>query len=217
MTEPKPGEAVSFFDAWRQERKTGAVIEMRRSERHPWRVAIVQLQDGTEAEMHPDRLEKIIMTEEEMIRRTAQINFDIVITHGLSDAGVGFEWHGLLIHDPFTDPQYGAFPVDPFEQYGAAYTESIFTTDPAKALQMAQRQLREKANEDLNRYCVEHDVDAATVIENACGAKVMEFVDPLKALTDEQVEAVWSHVDGTSSGSGRIESSVRKTFPTNGK
>ena len=53
-----PGDAVSFFDTWRQERKTGTVIELRRSLRNPWRVAIVRLQDGTGVEVHPDRLEK---------------------------------------------------------------------------------------------------------------------------------------------------------------
>jgi len=57
VTVPKPGEAVSFFDAWRQERKTGTVIDVRRSSHNSWRVAIVRLQDGTEVEVHQDRLE----------------------------------------------------------------------------------------------------------------------------------------------------------------
>ena len=56
MTVPKPGEAVSFFDAWRQERKTGTVIEVRRSSKNPWLVAVVRLLEGTEVEVHPDRL-----------------------------------------------------------------------------------------------------------------------------------------------------------------
>jgi hypothetical protein len=55
----KPGDVVSFFDEWEQERKTGRVLEVRRSERHPWRVTVVQLQDGTETEVHPDRLNPI--------------------------------------------------------------------------------------------------------------------------------------------------------------
>jgi hypothetical protein len=53
---PKPGDAVSFFDEWKQERNTGRVIDVRPSERHPWRVAVVRLQDGTETEVHPDRI-----------------------------------------------------------------------------------------------------------------------------------------------------------------
>lgn len=56
MTEAKPGEAVLFFDAWRQERKTGTVIEVRRSSKNPWLLAVVRLVDGTEVEVHPDRL-----------------------------------------------------------------------------------------------------------------------------------------------------------------
>ncbi|MGA2116074.1 MAG: hypothetical protein ABSH56_15140 [Bryobacteraceae bacterium] len=134
------------------------------------------------------------MTAEELVRKTATINYEIVITHGL-DGGVGFEWHGLFIHDPFADPQYGAFPADPIEQYGDAYTGSIFATDPASALEMAQRQLREKAGEDLSRYCVEHGVDAAAVIESICGSRMAESGNPLETLTDEQVASVWAHVD----------------------
>lgn len=57
MTEAKPGAAVSFFDAWRRERKTGTVIEVRRSSKNPWLVAVVGLLEGTEVEVHPDRLE----------------------------------------------------------------------------------------------------------------------------------------------------------------
>jgi hypothetical protein len=136
------------------------------------------------------------MTDEEMIRRTAQINYELVITHGLSDAGVGFEWRGLFIHDPTMDPQFGAFPVDPAQQYGDAYTGSIFVNDPATALQMARQQLREKASDDLSRYCVEHGLDAASVIESACGVRVSHSAIPLETLTDEDVVKVWAHVDG---------------------
>jgi hypothetical protein len=143
------------------------------------------------------------MTTDELARKTAAINYEIIITHGL-DGGVGFEWQGLFIHDPFTDPQYGAFPVDPAQQYGEAYTGSIFFSDPVSALQMAQRQLREKANEDLSRYCAEHGLDAATVLESVCGTKVPECGNALQSLTDEEVATVWSHVDGAVVGSGRI-------------
>jgi hypothetical protein len=59
VTVPKPGEAVSFFDSWRQERNTGTVIGVRRSSRNPWRVAIVHLPNGIEVEVHPDRLESV--------------------------------------------------------------------------------------------------------------------------------------------------------------
>jgi hypothetical protein len=135
------------------------------------------------------------MTAEELARKTAAINYEIIITHG-SDGGVGFGWDGLFIHDPFTDPQYGAFDVDPVQQYGDAYTQSIFVNDPASALEMAQQQLREKASDDLRRYCVAHDLDAAAVIETVCGVRVQKSDKVFGALTDEQVEAVWAHVDG---------------------
>jgi hypothetical protein len=135
------------------------------------------------------------MIDEELVRKAAKINYEIVITHGLSDAGVGFEWQGLFIHDPFTDPQYGAFPVNPAEQYGAAYLESVFVTDPATAFQMAQQQLREKASKDLSRYCIEHELEAAVVIAIACGARVTESGSCLEMLTDEQVASLWAHVD----------------------
>jgi hypothetical protein len=78
------------------------------------------------------------MTVDELVRKTALLNYEIIITHGLTDGGVGFEWQGLFIHDPFADPQYGAFSVDPVEQYGDANTGSIFVSDPAKAFEMAQ-------------------------------------------------------------------------------
>jgi hypothetical protein len=68
------------------------------------------------------------MTDDELVRKTALLNCEIIITHGLTEGGVGFEWHGLFIHDPFADPQYGAFPVDPVQQYGDAYTGSIFVS-----------------------------------------------------------------------------------------
>lgn len=59
MTDPKPGDAVSFFNAWKRQRNIGLVIDVRQSERHPWRVAVVQSPDGTETEVHPDRLETV--------------------------------------------------------------------------------------------------------------------------------------------------------------
>lgn len=57
MTEPKPGEAVSFLDAWRHQRKTGVIVDVRRSATRPWLVAVVRLDGGSEVEVHPDRLE----------------------------------------------------------------------------------------------------------------------------------------------------------------
>lgn len=57
MNQHKYGEIVSWFGDWRHERKSGILIDMRRSLRNPWRVAIVRLQDGAEVEVHPDRLE----------------------------------------------------------------------------------------------------------------------------------------------------------------
>ena len=134
------------------------------------------------------------ISDQELIRKTAAINYEIVISHGVSDAGVGFDWNGSFIHDPFTDPQYGAFPVDPAQQYGDAYTGSIFVTDPVYALQMAQRQLREKTNEDLSRYCVEHELDAAAVIEAACGLRVVHSVTPLEILTDDNAVDLVRHI-----------------------
>jgi hypothetical protein len=135
------------------------------------------------------------MTSEEMVRKTAAISYEIVVTHGFADGGVGFEWEGLFIHDPFVDPQYGAFPVDPTQQYGEAYLLSSFVTDPAKALHMAQEQLRAKASTDLTRFCLNHEQSAAAVIETACGARVPGDDHRLAALTDEQVERLWAHVD----------------------
>lgn len=57
MIQPVPGQHVSFFDEWRQEARTGVVLDFRRSRANPWRVAIVRLEDGTEVEVHPDRFE----------------------------------------------------------------------------------------------------------------------------------------------------------------
>jgi hypothetical protein len=57
MIQPVPGQRVSFLDDWRQEARTGVVMALRRSTANPWRVAIVRLTDGTEMEVHPDRLE----------------------------------------------------------------------------------------------------------------------------------------------------------------
>ena len=57
MKQPQPGDNVSFFDEWKRERKTGHVVAVRRSAKNPWQVAIVQLQDGAEVDVHPDRLE----------------------------------------------------------------------------------------------------------------------------------------------------------------
>jgi hypothetical protein len=132
--------------------------------------------------------------DDDMIRRTARINYEIVITHGL-EGEVGFVWNGTFIHDPFTDPQYGAFPVDPAVQYGDAYRQSIFATDPAKALEMAQQQLRDKASEDLNRFCVDNNLNALATIETVCGVRAPGVYD-LTSLTDEQVARLWAHVDG---------------------
>lgn len=134
--------------------------------------------------------------DEELVSRAVALNYEIVVAHGLTDGGVGFEWEGLFIHDPFSDPQYGAFQVDPVSQYGAAYLGSIFVTDPATALQLAKRQLRASTSEDLTRYCEEHGLDATTVIAAIGGVEVMNSVKTLEELTDEQVVGVWSHVDG---------------------
>lgn len=54
--EPKLGEAVSFIDAWRCQRQTGLVVDVRRSAGNPWLVAVVRLDNGSEVEVHPDRL-----------------------------------------------------------------------------------------------------------------------------------------------------------------
>jgi hypothetical protein len=66
---------------------------------------------------------------EDVIRQTARINYEIVIVQGLEDS-VGFLWNDRFIYNPFTDPQYGAFPVNPAEQYGDTYQQSILATDP---------------------------------------------------------------------------------------
>lgn len=130
------------------------------------------------------RLERKNMTDEEMVRKAVAINCEIAITHGV-DGGVGFEWRGTFIRDPFADPQYGAFPVDPAQQYGDAYLNSLFVIDPAKALKMARQQLRDKASEGLNRFYVNADGSIA-VIEAACGVRVPYSADLLETLTYEQ-------------------------------
>lgn len=137
------------------------------------------------------------MTNDEIARKAADINYEIVITHGM-EGGVGFVWNETFIHDPFVDPQYGAFPVDPVQQYGDAYRESIFAADPAKALEMARQQLRERASEDLGRYCADRGLNGdgiPAVIEAALGVQVPESDDLLENLTDEQVAQVWDHVE----------------------
>jgi hypothetical protein len=142
------------------------------------------------------------MTDEEMIRKTAAINYEIIITHGVVDGGVGFEWRGLFIHDPFADPQYGAFPVDPVEQYGDAYLTSVFSTHPEGALRMAQQQLRTSASEDLRRYCAVHRLDAdgaMAIIEAACGIRELGSTIPMETLTEEQVARVWTYLEATAS------------------
>ena len=139
------------------------------------------------------------MTDDELVRKTALLNYEIIITHDLTDGGVGFEWHGLFIHDPFADPQYGAFPVDPVQQYGDAYKGSIFVSHPARAFEMAQQQLRDAASKDLSRYCADLGLDAdgtVAVIEAACGVRVLNSASPLEKLTDEEIAIVWAHVDG---------------------
>lgn len=35
------------------------VVAVRRSERNPWEVAIVRVEDGSETEVHPDRIELV--------------------------------------------------------------------------------------------------------------------------------------------------------------
>ena len=135
-----------------------------------------------------------MMISDEMARKAAEINFEIVVAHGV-DGGVGFVWNEIFIHNPFVDPQYGAFEVDPVQQYGHAYLESIFATDPAKALEMAQQELRNRTSEDFKRYCVNNQLGASATIETVCGLRVPE-VDPLTSLTDEQVSRLWAHVDG---------------------
>jgi hypothetical protein len=43
--------------------------------------------------------------------------------------GHSFTWHGVAIHDPFSDPS-GRYPVDPVEEYGQAFLESDFCRLP---------------------------------------------------------------------------------------
>lgn len=53
------GNPVTFFDAWKRAYETGILMDFRRSVRNPWNVAIVRLRDGTEVEVHPDRIEAV--------------------------------------------------------------------------------------------------------------------------------------------------------------
>ena len=147
------------------------------------------------------------MTTDQMAHQAAEINFEIVVTHGVVECKVGFVWRDTFIPNPFVDPQYGAFEVDPVQQYSDAYLNSIFVTDPAKALEMAQRQLRDTAKEDIARYCGDHKLDVPGVIEVACGVRVLttESEDLLETLTDEQVAKVWTLVETSArSGSGAV-------------
>ena len=150
------------------------------------------------------------MTDEEMARKAAALNYEIIVVHGV-EGGVGFVWRETFIHNPFVDPQYGAFDVDPVEQYGAAYLESVFSTDPATALETARRQLRDKAGKDLARYRMDRRLsipDIVATIEAVCGVRVPESDDLLATLTDEQVALVWSQVDGMPGrASGRLRPS----------
>ena len=72
------GERVSWFDHWRQVHQTGVIVGVRRSSSNPWNVAVVRLSNGTEVEVHPERLESAVGTFEELARRTAAINYEIV-------------------------------------------------------------------------------------------------------------------------------------------
>jgi hypothetical protein len=56
---PVVGLTVSYYDDWRQERKYGEVIDVRRSSIDPWQIAVVRLLEGSEVEVHPDRLEAV--------------------------------------------------------------------------------------------------------------------------------------------------------------
>jgi hypothetical protein len=57
MSLPNPGESIWFFDARRQERKPGTVIATRRAVNRAWHVAVVQLWNGEEVQVHPDWIE----------------------------------------------------------------------------------------------------------------------------------------------------------------
>jgi hypothetical protein len=99
------------------------------------------------------------------------------------------------------------------QQYGDAYTGSIFVTDPASALQTAQRQLREKTGEDLRRYCIDRGLNGdgiIAIIEAVCGVRVPNSASPLQALTDEQVALVWAHVDATGQGFGNVAAAIEE-------
>ena len=136
------------------------------------------------------------MTDDELARKAAAINV-VILTHGLQ-CTVGFDWRDTFIHDPFADPQYGAFPVDPVQQYGEAYLKSIFVTDPATALRTARQQLRNAATQDLAAHCVQHHLtgeDRIAVIASVVGVRTPDSDDLLSTLTDDQVAMAWAVVD----------------------
>lgn len=54
-----PGNAVRFFDPWLGQFKAGVIVDVRRSAKNPWFVAVVRLKDGGEVEVHPDRVEEV--------------------------------------------------------------------------------------------------------------------------------------------------------------
>lgn len=147
------------------------------------------------------------MTGEEAAREAAAINFEITIAHGLGDCRVGFVWRDIFIHDPFTDPQYGFYYVDSVCQYGEAYLNSIFATDPSKALESAEQQLRDEAHRDFAAYCIDHNLDVAdqiNAVEEASSVRVPESDDLLATLTDGEVARVWAHVDQVATKKCRI-------------
>jgi hypothetical protein len=132
---------------------------------------------------------------EDPAHQAAAISCTILI-HGVHPT-VGFTWQDTFIHDPYHDPQYGAFAVDPVQQYGDAYQQSIFVTDPVTALKTARRQLREAVCQGIKEYCVQHRVprtELIALLQDAIGTPVPD-ADPLATLTDDQVAAVWSLVD----------------------
>lgn len=134
-------------------------------------------------------------TKDDLVRNTARINF-VILAHGEQPV-VGFTWRDTFIHDPFADPQYGAFTVDPVRRYGDAYLYSVFSTDPSGALRCAQEQLRAAAARDVVRYCSQDlplSGDPAGISPLACAVSLTAD-DALAALSDEQVMTVWASVD----------------------
>jgi hypothetical protein len=134
-------------------------------------------------------------TNDELVRNATAIN-NLILTHGVQCA-VGFDWQDTFIHVPFADPQYGAFPVDPVQQYGDAYLQSVFVTDPTIALNAARQQLRDAAAQDLTTYCAQHRIERGDLVAiiDAVGVRVPESDDVLSTLTDDQVATVWAVVD----------------------